>query len=348
MNKELTKGAIAPWLLVVFIIVLLGGGGYLVWNYISAKACKSCVIQPTPTALTSANETLGWQTYTNDTYGFSFKYPKTWSIKKNTTLNANPIIAFIQYPASVSIEGYPANGQAIGDITVRTNKKATDLINEELTNLNNQSDSSRMTKDQTEKTINGAPVQILKISNTKPLEGLPYDEVMYYFEQNSTTIKLQVIAPTDVSTKLNKTAENIFETFQFTTSTADWQTYKNDGCGYSIQYPQSWIVSSKDYHRVLLLTKEDEKFLNVQDFRANIEIGCDNFQAKTLDEFVANLQDKKDSTFHGIKSFDGTMLGIPSGIIQIKAFSNNNHLYRVDYSASDVVTKILSTFQFTK
>ena len=36
------------------------------------------VKKATKTTTTTADETKDWNTYTNDTYGFSFKYPKDW------------------------------------------------------------------------------------------------------------------------------------------------------------------------------------------------------------------------------------------------------------------------------
>lgn len=36
---------------------------------------------------TVQNQTAGWKTYTNTPYGFEFKYPKTWTISDNLTLN---------------------------------------------------------------------------------------------------------------------------------------------------------------------------------------------------------------------------------------------------------------------
>lgn len=137
---------------------------------------------------------------------------------------------------------------------------------------------------------------------------------------------------------IGKNAETSF-------STSSWQTYENNVCGYSIKYPKDWIVNSNNYRMVLMLPEKEEESLNARDFRADIYINCDNFQAKTLSELADDLQNKNESTFSGVKVFDGTMMSF-SGAIQAKAFSNNNHLYRVEYSASDVTTKILSTFKF--
>jgi len=46
----------------------------------SATATSTAVASVSPKASATADETANWKTYTNDKYGFSFKYPNTWTI----------------------------------------------------------------------------------------------------------------------------------------------------------------------------------------------------------------------------------------------------------------------------
>lgn len=72
---------ITPWLLIVFIIVLLTGGGYLGWNYYS----QSKTTTETPVAVvTTPTTTATTKTYTNTDYGFTFDYPVTWKAAAST------------------------------------------------------------------------------------------------------------------------------------------------------------------------------------------------------------------------------------------------------------------------
>lgn len=76
MNQESQKKSIAPWLLVVFIVVLLIGGGYLFWVYFGSKPAVT-PITTTPTASTeSAN---GWKIYKNKSFKYSISIPKDWT-----------------------------------------------------------------------------------------------------------------------------------------------------------------------------------------------------------------------------------------------------------------------------
>lgn len=67
-------GAIAPWLLILFIIVFLAGGGYLGWYFWNQSKAKTA----TPTDTSTTTSTIDWKTYKNDTYDFSVKYPNNW------------------------------------------------------------------------------------------------------------------------------------------------------------------------------------------------------------------------------------------------------------------------------
>ena len=98
MNQEPKKRTISTWLLVVLIIVLLGGLGYFAWNYYALKSNKTTPT-PTPTATTSAKKvspspttasvTADWQTYTDNDYKISFKYPKDWAKPDVSSISAD-------------------------------------------------------------------------------------------------------------------------------------------------------------------------------------------------------------------------------------------------------------------
>jgi len=80
-----TKPAmIRPWLLIVFLVVILLGGGYLGYYFWQKSQVKT-----TAPAITDAISTADWKTYTNDTYKFSFKYPANWEVNKTEITDSN-------------------------------------------------------------------------------------------------------------------------------------------------------------------------------------------------------------------------------------------------------------------
>lgn len=86
MDPTSKPAMVRPWLLIVFIVVVLGGGGYFGWYFWSkSKTTPATTTTPStsttkPATTTTASETDDLLVYTNETYGFSFKYPKTYYI----------------------------------------------------------------------------------------------------------------------------------------------------------------------------------------------------------------------------------------------------------------------------
>jgi len=85
-------------LLGVLVALVFGISGYYLGlktgidKKTSATASATATVTSTATITTkasattsaTADETANWKTYTNDTYGFSFKYPTTWNLNDDT------------------------------------------------------------------------------------------------------------------------------------------------------------------------------------------------------------------------------------------------------------------------
>ncbi|OGD57163.1 hypothetical protein A2V71_01925 [Candidatus Berkelbacteria bacterium RBG_13_40_8] len=94
------KPAVSKWLWIVLIVVVLGAAGYFGWYYLMGPGKKVETSTSTPTATTTTpstntttpttttptttDKTAGWKTYTNETYGFSFKYPSSMTLSEKT------------------------------------------------------------------------------------------------------------------------------------------------------------------------------------------------------------------------------------------------------------------------
>jgi hypothetical protein len=66
------------WIFVIIILVILLAGGGVVAYYFLRVLPNNEKKAETTTTQTSTDETADWQTYTNSTDNFSFKYPKDW------------------------------------------------------------------------------------------------------------------------------------------------------------------------------------------------------------------------------------------------------------------------------
>lgn len=89
------KKHVSHWIAWSFIALAVGLVAYGTWVYFDQIATiydntvivrvhkKTTTTKPTATA-TTTDATADWQTYANATYGFSFKYPKDWSVTNKT------------------------------------------------------------------------------------------------------------------------------------------------------------------------------------------------------------------------------------------------------------------------
>jgi hypothetical protein len=68
MNRAFSK------ILISVILVVLAGGGIFVWQYFG-----------TPEEAIE-DKTVDWKTYSNEEYGFEFKYPKPWILNESIAL----------------------------------------------------------------------------------------------------------------------------------------------------------------------------------------------------------------------------------------------------------------------
>ena len=48
-------------------------------SILNYQASKTSTVSPSPVSSTAADETASWKTYTNEKYGYSFKYPSGWT-----------------------------------------------------------------------------------------------------------------------------------------------------------------------------------------------------------------------------------------------------------------------------
>lgn len=92
MNQNQQKSVIAPWLLIVLIVVLLAGIGFFVWYYfISGKSTtipnvtSSTVKSPKTSSSPTADMTANWKTFILETSKGTFKYPDDWQITFDST-----------------------------------------------------------------------------------------------------------------------------------------------------------------------------------------------------------------------------------------------------------------------
>jgi hypothetical protein len=158
----------------------------------SKSTATSTSTSAASTSTTTADPTAGWKTYTNSTYGFSFKYPSSWT-GSNSGNNSDGVV----FSWTADDQDGMFNGLAL---TVST--KSIDSL----------SLSSVATK--TQSTVGGLTWTVVNYPASET-EHTP-NSVSYLTTKNGKTYVLnnQIVSGDSNATKA--TLDNIISTFQFT------------------------------------------------------------------------------------------------------------------------------------
>lgn len=136
---------VRTWLWVVLATVVVLGGGFTYWYTQGNKNIVSSTISPTPTLSTAkkspttsptSSSTTDWQTYKNDTYGFSLTFPDSWKgYTTKTTKNYDSSTASIEFYLKTTdpiwIKQLNTDEVSVFVITVATPDQWTKLQQEE-------------------------------------------------------------------------------------------------------------------------------------------------------------------------------------------------------------------------
>jgi|SRR3989344_1463774 len=206
------------WLLIIIIVAILSSAAtFLIATSQVGKQPPPTptVMQPTPTPDPTAN----WKTYTNQTYGFTIKYPPTFSIE-DVSSKSPPFSIFIKDTTiQVPFEG----GTMINPyilVDIKPEKLSLDDYLATYPNL----------KVQEKKTINGTV--FTKVEVTMGITQPP----MYLASINGNILGIS-------NFYLNEqTFDQIFSTFKFTDQKQTWKVF--EGKNFSMSYPSNWIIDN--------------------------------------------------------------------------------------------------------
>jgi len=261
MNK-LNRGISAPIAIgVIIVLAVLVGGGILAYQYFSDFP-KETILTPlivekeieNSKIEVSEDETAGWETYTDDKYGFEFKYPTDYSLKvidgkrSSDFVLRGPNKEQLRISSEVNDKDYASlTFEKFAQTVAKSNCASefswcTDLNRiTKFTNSNglngyeiyyNESYDSGATN------VNG-PVYIL---DSSPL-GNPYIRAISIMSltYDATSNKFNTLGD-------KKVLAGIASTFKIKVGaeqTVKWKTYKNDQYGFEIRYPQNWKISER-------------------------------------------------------------------------------------------------------
>jgi hypothetical protein len=131
MKSKFNQQGFHIWVIALIIVVVaaLGFAGWYVWD--KNKADNSAnTTNPTAVPTPTADPTADWQTYTDDTYGFSFRYPSdaTASVNTYADLNASDVAVVTndqKYGITITVnESMP--GDEIAQRTIKFDASVSD------------------------------------------------------------------------------------------------------------------------------------------------------------------------------------------------------------------------------
>ncbi len=234
MNEEMVmekpKGSkTGMWVLVIVLVaIVFGSAGYYVGkvrskskpetpvalnsNQGSLSSTLTQTAVSNASASTTPDATADWKTYTNDTYGFSFKYPGEWTVSEKTYSKPGDEILTVTSPDTAKkIADRTNNPFTKGDIGIRfTTMPATDSTSNTIAIwMADQFTNSITAKNKTSESIEGAQAYGAEIQA----------DPSYYamlVQANNGLFALDFGADTAKKSELSTNVSQILSTFKFT------------------------------------------------------------------------------------------------------------------------------------
>jgi len=299
------------------------------------------LISPTP------DPTADWKTYTNNRWGYSFKYPSNWFLN-------NDIVSEYPWPFDGyfdpkynyqqiynAIEAYVYPNQVWSDMT---NSAFFDSLSR--ININETGDvgKNKGKKIFTGTTQDNFTYEIFEINALEKDE--PYIGVEAYILNNQ---KLAKVILTSYNQEGISLLNQILSTFKFIDPTADWKIYENNDYGFSIKYPANLTIESTTKEKLIrLLSQENIKFPggNVTAFWIKDNLSISDYIQNTKN-FLSplNLENTLKQNSFTINGVDFIKLSYTDAMGDreeyVTSIKNNVFIFSGDF-------QILSTFKFTQ
>lgn len=153
---------------------------------------------------TPKDQTAGWKTYTNTQYGFEFKYPKTWTISDDLTLNTCCLDVSNYDPIKKQNERLEK-----GEVTIQiaNYKKSASVSLKDFVS----------SKTYMESDIKATSVENVNIAGINGIKSNLIGDGTYYLPHSSTEgISIIIFNHSESKNNFKETTNQILSTFKFT------------------------------------------------------------------------------------------------------------------------------------
>jgi hypothetical protein len=356
--------------LAVLAIVALVVGGILAWQKVQTFNLKL-------SSELKLDETANWKTYTNEKYGFQFKYPADTDIFSESDKPVEMGVLLVPpNSSSTNVTVYelkqeagqrPYNEPLFKVEVVTENISAIDWFNKNYSTWSFEPLKEISFKDRKSFEAKGK-----KAIGSTGLELASYYKILIIEEENFLIVITQ--------SQQTKFLDDIFNTFilinreEISTNkdeTANWKTYRNDEYGFEFKYPKDWTTGYIYKDDVLgrwsvkIISQKWQGFLeDVKAGKTYCEGVCGDIEIyyqreigyNTLEEYITKNQEGieilSQIEFAGQKGYEIKDLGISQWYSIL--ITKDNHLYEISFdheeksSTTEIERQILSTFKFLK
>jgi len=207
VNKKLVMAIAA-------VLLLLTAGSIAAYFLVFKNQTAQPSPIPTPEATATPDPTANWETYTNEKYGFSLKYPTGWTFAERKDANNNSTGAFLFTS--------PATSEKIGAYTLTINVEDTtessieDYVNSLISQNPVRQPGQLKFDERTQLSIDEQPA--IKLSNVFAYDQA-VDKIFILYNQKLFSISYPVGEENlniYQAVENNKIAIQILSTFQFT------------------------------------------------------------------------------------------------------------------------------------
>lgn len=208
----------------------LGPSLFTKWRVqnLNSSYSKSPVITQIPSP--TSNPTANWKTYTNTTYGYSFRYPDDHTVYRSVDQQKPALIPATSTSDTVNVSAEEGMVFCCEPVTVSfTIKNSGDILSLASQYLQKFEESER--PEIKNITFQGKPsIEVNGPGGFNP----PYKLLIIPLGGNTS---LQIVQNLE-----NPLLTNILSTFKFTdqTQVVNWKTYTNSEGKYSLMYPPEW------------------------------------------------------------------------------------------------------------
>ncbi len=270
------------WITVVVLLALGGGvAAYFYWWLPKQNAPAPVVLEPQPTStVAGATDIADWKTYTDEKYGFEFKYPEEWSLNFTNEQQGSSTNSFGIQCSSDKFSfgggsGYKCGGQVwveegvsdllgwflserrlnldeekkqllLNSVSVMSELRGTGSVNIK---------TSDIIESYREDKINGSPAVIETIECKNDawqacvFMGIQPNTTFYAIQHGNTVVSIKI--GTFSQNTDSPVFERVLSTFKFisptsSVDTSTWKTYKNEKYGFEVKYPADLQIKLND------------------------------------------------------------------------------------------------------